>query len=156
MMNTTAGRLAELGIELPPAAKPVANYIPWTRSGSLVFVSGQLPLRDGKVAASGLLGTSSISIEDANGGARLCGINLLAHVRDACRGNLDRVTAVLKLTGFVACSPDFVQHPQVINGASDLMVAVFGDKGRHARAAVGVASLPLNAAVEVEGIFEIR
>jgi enamine deaminase RidA (YjgF/YER057c/UK114 family) len=154
-MNTIADRLKSLGIDLPSPAKPVANYIPWTRAGNLVFVSGQLPLQDGNVAAVGILGTSSASVEVANVGARLCAINLLAHLRDACNGDLERVKAVIKLTGFVACTPEFVQHPQVINGASDLMVAVFGDKGRHARAAVGVASLPLNAAVEVEGVFEV-
>jgi enamine deaminase RidA (YjgF/YER057c/UK114 family) len=154
-MNTITDRLKSLGIDLPSPAKPVANYIPWTRAGNLVFVSGQLPLQDGKVAATGILGTSNASVEVANAGARLCAINLLVHLRDACNGDLERVKAVIKLTGFVACTPEFVQHPQVINGASDLMVAVFGDKGRHARAAVGVASLPLNAAVEVEGVFEI-
>ncbi|MDH5749902.1 MAG: RidA family protein, partial [Rhodospirillales bacterium] len=147
-------RLKELGIELPQAAVPVASYIPFVISGNLVFVSGQLPFRDGEVAYSGKVG-GGISLEDGQAAARLCGLNLIAQVRNACGGNLDRVTRVVRLGGFVNCAPDFTDQPQVINGASDLMMEVFGEAGKHARAAVGAPSLPRGAAVEVEGVFEV-
>jgi len=154
MPGTIAARLAELGLELPKAASPVANYVPFVVTGKLVFVSGQVPLVDGKPQFVGRLG-DTLSVEQGNQAARRCGLNLLAQLGNACGGDLDRVRRVVKLGGFVACTPDFTQTPQVINGASDLMVEVFGDVGRHARAAVGVSALPLGVAVEVEAVFEI-
>ncbi len=159
-MNTpkTGGRikdrLAELGLVLPQTQPPVANYVPFAVTGNLVVISGQLPMRDGKLAYAGKLG-AAVSIEDGQAAARQCFLNILAHLNTACDGDLDRVARLVRLGGFVACTPDFTNHPAVINGASDLAVAVFGDAGRHARAAVGVASLPLDAAVEVEAMFEI-
>lgn len=154
MPGTVASRLAQLGIDLPQAASPVANYVPFVVSGKQVFVSGQIPLVDGKPQFIGRLG-DGMSIDEGYQAARRCAMNLLAQLRNACGGDLDKVRRVVKLTGFVACTGDFAQSPQVVNGASDLMVEVFGDAGRHARAAVGVAALPLGVAVEVEGIFEI-
>jgi enamine deaminase RidA (YjgF/YER057c/UK114 family) len=147
-------RLTELGITVPVAQPPVATYVPFVRTGNLVIVSGQLPMAHGKLAFAGKLG-ESVSLEDGQAAARQCFLNVLAHVNTACDGDLDRVVRVVRLGGFVACAPSFSQHPAVINGASDLAVAIFGDAGRHARAAVGVTSLPLDAAVELEAIFEI-
>jgi len=147
-------RLAELGIELPAPAAPVASYVPFVQTGNLVIISGQITMEDGAVKYSGKLG-SEVSVEDGYAAARLCAINLLAQLKAACGGDLDRVKRVVRLGGFVACSPDFSDHPKVINGASDLMAEVFGDAGQHARAAVGAPSLPLNVTVEVEGMFEI-
>jgi enamine deaminase RidA (YjgF/YER057c/UK114 family) len=154
MSETVADRLRALGIELPAPAAAAANYIPVRRSGNLVIVSGQLPMEAGAVRYQGKLG-GGVSLEDGQAAARLCAINILAQVHASC-GGLDRVAACLRLGGFVACTPDFADHPKVINGASDLMVAVLGEAGRHARAAVGVPSLPFDAAVEVEGMFELR
>lgn len=148
-------RLQELNITLPAAAKPVANYVPWTRTGQLVFISGQGPISDGKVLYPGQLG-NSVSLEDGIRSARLCGINVIAQLRDACSGNLDRVRRVVKLVGFVNATPDFTEHPKVINGASDLMVEVFGDAGRHARSAVASPSLPMGISTEVEAVVEIE
>ncbi len=147
-------RLAELGIVLAQAQPPVANYLGFTTAGSLVFVSGQLPFVAGKLAFSGRLGVS-VSLEDGKAAARQCLLNVLSQVDAACDGDLDRVARLVRLGGFVACAPEFTQHPAVINGASDLAVEIFGDAGRHARAAVGVASLPLDAPVEIDAIFEI-
>ena len=147
-------RLAELGITLPEAAKPVANYVPWSRTGNLVFISGQGPLSDGKILYQGRL-PDTVSIEDGQKSARLCAVNVIAQLREALGGDLDRVTRVVKLVGFVNAAPDFADHPKIINGASDLMVEVFGDKGRHARSAVGSPSLPFNISVEVEAIIEV-
>lgn len=155
MSGQIDSRLAELGIDVPQAAAPVANYVGWVRTGNLVVVSGQLPLKDGKVSTTGLLGRD-VSVEDAAVAARQSGINIIAQLRAACGGDLDKVVRIVRLGGFVACTPDFTDHPKVINGASDLMVEVFGDAGRHARAAVGCPSLPLNAAVEVDALVEIR
>lgn len=154
-MPTIASRLADLGITLPAAAAPAGNYVPWVRHGDLVVVSGQLPLRDGTLVTPGLLGRD-VSLDDGAAAARLCAINLLAQVRAACDGDLERVARVVRLGGFVACTADFTDQPKVINGASDLLVAVLGDAGRHARAAVGCPALPLNACVEVEGMFALR
>ena len=148
-------RLAELGITLPEAAKPVANYVPWVRTGNLVFISGQGPMADGKVAYPGCLG-ADVSLEDGAKSARLCGINVLAQLKDACGGDLDRVKRVVKLVGFVNAAPSFKDHPKVINGASDLLVALMGDDGRHVRAAVGVAGLPANSATEVQMIAALK
>lgn len=146
--------LAELGLTLPTPAKPVANYVPWVRTGNLVFISGQGPLADGKLLYQGRL-PDTVSIEDGQKSARLCAVNVLAQLREALGGDLDRVARVVKLVGFVNAAPDFADHPKVINGASDLMVEVFGDKGRHARSAVGSPSLPFNISVEVEAIIEV-
>ena len=147
-------RLAELGIVLPTPAKPIANYVPWVRTGNLVYISGQGAMKDGKLEYTGRVG-DTLSIDDAIASARLTAINIIAHVRDACGGDLDRVKRVVKLLGLVNCTPAFGDHPKVINGASDLMVEVFGDKGRHARSAVGAPSLPFGLSVEVEAIVEI-
>lgn len=146
--------LQELGIDLPEATAPVANYVPYVRTGNLVFVSGQLPMRGGKVQCRGLVG-AGVTLEEAYDAARLCALNLIAQVKAACEGDLDRVRRVVKLTGFVASGAQFADQPKVINGASDTMVEVFGDAGRHSRAAVGAAALPVGAAVEVEAVFEV-
>ena len=148
-------RLAELGITLPQAAKPVANYVPWVRTGNLVFISGQGPIADGAVAYPGCLG-ATVTLEDGIKSARLCALNVLAQLKDACGGDLDRVKRVVKLLGFVNSTADFKDHPKVINGASDLMVEVFGDKGRHARSAVASPSLPMGISTEVEAIIEVE
>jgi len=154
MAGTVDERLKSQGISLPNAPSPVANYVPWVRTGNLVFVSGQLPLQDGVVAFNGLVG-DDLTADQGYQAARLCALNLVAQVRNACDGDLDRVKRVVKLTGFVYCDRDFTDHPSVMNGASDAMVQIFGDAGRHARAAVGAPSLPRGAAVEVEAIFEV-
>ena len=150
-MSATA-RLKDLGIELPDAPKPVANYVPAVRSGNLIFVSGQVSAAGGE-AVKGKLG-EGLSIEEGQQAARLCALAIMAQV-DALAGSLDKVTRVVKLGGFVACAPDFDQHPAIINGASDLMVDVFGDAGKHARFAVGVPSLPLGFAVEIDAVVEV-
>ncbi len=154
-MGRIDDRLAELGIEIPPAAAPVANYVGQVVSGNLIFTAGQLPLVDGKLTCKGRAG-EAVSVEQAAEAARICAINAIAQASAALDGDLDRIVRVVKLTGFVNSGPDFMDHPAVVNGASDLMVEVFGDAGRHARAAVGVSSLPLDATVEVEAVFEIR
>jgi enamine deaminase RidA (YjgF/YER057c/UK114 family) len=147
-------KLAELGIAVPAAAAPIANYIGYNIVGSMVVVSGQIPLVDGKIAVTGKVG-ASVSIEQAQAAARICFVNLLAQLKAATGGDLDRVKRVVRLGGFIAAGPDFTQHALVMNGASDMAVAVFGEKGRHARTTIGVPSLPGDAAVEVEGMFEI-
>ncbi|MEO1251147.1 MAG: RidA family protein [Pseudomonadota bacterium] len=153
-MSKIDARLADLGIVLPDPAAPVANYVPHVQTGSLVFVSGQVSITpDGLIA--GKLG-ADLDIERGQQAAHACAVNLIAQVKAACGGDLDRLTRVVKLGAFVNSTPDFVDQPKVANGASDLMVGVFGDAGRHARAAVGAPSLPMNAAVEVDGVFEIR
>ena len=148
-------RLAELGITLPIAAKPVANYVAWARTGNLVFISGQGPIDNGKITLQGRLG-DTLSVEDGVKSARLCAVNVVAQLKDACGGDLDRVKRIVKLVGFVNATADFTDHPKVINGASDFMVEVFGDKGRHARSAVGSPSLPFGISTEVEAIVEIE
>ncbi|MGG5888207.1 RidA family protein [Falsiroseomonas sp. HC035] len=145
--------LQKLGITLPQPAAPVANYIGFNQVGSLLVVSGQIPFKDGKVAFTGKVG-QGVTLEQGQEAARLCFINLMAQVKAAV-GDLDRVKRVVRLGGFIAAGPDFTQHAVVMNGASDLAVAVFGDAGRHARTTIGVPSLPADAAVEVEGMFEI-
>jgi len=146
--------LASLGITLPEAVAPVANYVPAVRSGGLVVLSGQVPIKDGAPAFTGLLGRD-VSLEDGQAAARLCGINLIAQLKGLCDGDLDRVRRIVRLGVFVAATADFTDHPKVANGVSDLMVEVFGDAGRHARAAVGCASLPLGVPVEVDAMVEI-
>ncbi len=148
-------RLTELGIELPEVTPAVGNYVPWVLSGNLVFISGQLSLKDGKPQFQGRLG-ENLGTEDGQRAARACGLNLIAQLRQACEGDLDRVARIIRLGGYVNCTPKFTEHPQVINGASDLMVEIFGALGRHARAAIGCASLPLGEAVEVEGVIELK
>ncbi len=151
-MSSPESKLAELGIELPAPAKAVANYVPFVITGNMLFVSGQVSMgADGLV--KGVLG-STMSLEDGQAAARLCGINLLAQCKSAL-GDLSRIKRVVKLGGFVAADPSFTDIPQVINGCSDLMVDVLGDAGRHARSAVSCPVLPLGVAVEVDGIFEI-
>ena len=154
MTVNIAKRLKELGIELPEAAAPVANYLPFSQAGSLIFISGQLPLDQGALLYTGIVG-DTIGLDDAEKAARQCGINIIAQLRAACGGDLDRVQCIVKIGGFVAASADFTDYPAVINGASDLFVDVFGEAGRHARAAVGCPSLPLNAPVEIEAIANI-
>jgi enamine deaminase RidA (YjgF/YER057c/UK114 family) len=146
-------KLEELGIALPTPAAPIANYVGFVRTGRLLFVSGQLCLADGTLVAKGKLGPQ-VTIEQGQAAARACAVNLLAQVKSAL-GDLDKVARVVRLGGFINAAPDFVDAAQVMNGASDLMVAAFGDKGRHARTTVGVAALPADAAVEVEGTFEV-
>lgn len=154
MASNVDARLAELGLTIPDAPAPAANYVPYTVTGNLVFVSGQVPFVDGKLTATGRIGDNA-SPEDGYEQARICAINLIAQVKAACGGDLNRVTRVVKLGGFVASADDFNGQPGVINGASDLMVEVFGDAGRHARFAVGTNALPLGCLVEVDGVFEI-
>ena len=155
MTGKIDARLNELGIVLPESIPPAANYVPWVRTGNLLFIAGQVPVREGKDIHTGKLG-ANISMEQGQECARLCAINILSHVRNALDGDLDRVVRCVRLTGFVNSTPDFGQQPLVINGASDVMVAVFGDAGRHSRAAVGNAALPRNVPVEVDAIFEVR
>ncbi|HEX5317735.1 MAG TPA: RidA family protein [Stellaceae bacterium] len=154
MSGTVEARLKSLGLELPVPAAPIANYVPYTVSGSIAVISGQIPFRDGKLHHIGKLG-GGMSIEDGQEAAKLCALNILAQLKAAAGGDLDRVRRCLRLGGFVNCTPDFTQQPHVVNGASDLMVAVFGEAGRHARTAVGVGSLPGGVAVEVEAMFEL-
>ncbi len=153
-MGRIDARLHELGLTLPTAMPPIANYVPFNRSGAIVIVSGQVPAVDGKIAITGKV-TEGVTVEQGQEAARLCFLNVLTHLRTACDGDLDRVVRVIRLGGFVAAPPAFTQHAVVMNGASDLAVAVFGDAGRHARTTIGVSSLPADAAVEVEGMFEI-
>ncbi|MFT8675894.1 MAG: RidA family protein [Acetobacter sp.] len=153
MMSTPESRLTALGLVLPTPATPVANYVACVQTGNTLVVSGQLPLLDGKLLATGKLG-GAVSLEAATEAARYSMINVIAQVKAAV-GDLSRVKRVVRLGGFIACTPEFTAHATVMNGASDLAVAVFGDAGRHARSTVGVPSLPLDAPVEVEGLFEI-
>jgi enamine deaminase RidA (YjgF/YER057c/UK114 family) len=154
MAGTVDARLRELGLELPTPPSAVANYVPYVVTGNLVFVSGQVPVWNGEIKYVGKLG-AELSLEAGQAAARMCALNLIAQARAACGGDLDRVVRCVKLTGFVNSTPDFGDQPKVINGASDLMVEVFGDKGRHARAAVSAGALPLGVAVEVDAVFEI-
>jgi len=147
-------RLKELGITLPTPMPPIANYVPYVIFGDLVVISGQVPAVDGKIAITGKV-AAGLSIEQGQAAARQCFVNVLSHLRIACDGDLDRVRQVVRLGGFIASPAEFTQHAQVMNGASDLAVAVFGDAGRHARTTIGVPSLPADAAVEVEGMFRI-
>jgi enamine deaminase RidA (YjgF/YER057c/UK114 family) len=150
-----ADKLKELGITLPTLGPALGSYAPYVVYGKVLYVSGQLPLVDGKPLFAGIVPTT-VTPEQAQACAKQCAVNILAAVSKACDGDLTKVAACLKLTGYVAAAADFKDHPKVINGASDLMKAVFGDSGQHARAAVGVASLPLGAPVEVEAIFALK
>ena len=152
-MSKVEERLKAIGIEMPQPVAPVANYVPYVRSGNLVTISGQISI----AADGGIKGTVGVDVdlETAQKAARICGINLLAQMKAACDGDLDRVVRVVKLGGFVQAGPDFIDIPKVINGCSDLMVEALGDAGRHARSAVGVYKLPLGFAVEVDAVVEI-
>jgi enamine deaminase RidA (YjgF/YER057c/UK114 family) len=154
MAGMVEQKLASIGVTLPTPAAPVANYVAAVRSGNMLVVSGQICFgADGKLVATGQLG-GSVSMEDGQKAARACAINLIAQVK-AALGDLDKVVRVVRLGGFINSAPGYTDGPKVMNGASDLMVEVFGDKGRHARSTVGVSALPANAAVEVEGLFEV-
>jgi enamine deaminase RidA (YjgF/YER057c/UK114 family) len=155
MTASAETNLKSLGITLPDAPMPAANYVPYVMSGDLVYVSGQLPLVDGKLTLTGHVGRE-VTTEQAADQARICAINLIAQLKAACSGDLGRVEQVVKLGGFVSCTNDFTDQPEVINGASNLMVEVFGDAGRHARFAVGANTLPRGTCVEVEGLFRVR
>ncbi len=155
MPGRIEARMKELGIELPKAGEAAGNYVPFVRSGDLLFLAGQLPVWMGERRFIGRVGRE-ISIEQGQQAARLCGLNLLAHLKNAVGGDLDRVVRCVRLGGFVNSADDFSEQPQVVNGCSNLMVEVLGDQGRHARTAVGVNVLPFNLAVEVDGIFEVR
>lgn len=148
-----ASRLAALGLVLPQAASPLANYVPFVIAGGLLTISGQLPLVDGKLLATGIVG-AEVSVADAIEAARASFINVLAQAA-AALGDLGRVTRIVRLGGFIAATPDFTRHAEVMNGASDLAVGVFGERGRHARSTVGVASLPLGAPVEIEALLAV-
>ena len=153
-MSQIEDRLTQLGITLPKPNPPVANYVPFVRAGDLVHISGQVSVD----AAGGIKGGvgEDVDAETAKAAARLCGINLIAQMKAACDGDLERVVRVVKLAGFVQAGPGFFDIPQVVNGCSDLMVEAFGDAGRHARSAVGVYRLPLNFAVEVDAVVQVR
>lgn len=155
MPNRIDDRLRALGIELPNPSTPGANYVPYVRTGNLLFLTGQLAQWNGERRFIGKLGRE-FGVEEGRQAARLCALNLVAHLRAALDGDLDRVARCVRLAGFVNSTPDFTGQSQVMNGASDLFVELFGDIGRHARMAVGVSALPYDVAVEVEGVFEVR
>ena len=155
MAGSIDAKLKGLGIEVPEPAAPVANYVPFVAVGKLVFMSGQVPLVDGKPQYIGKVGTT-FSVEEGQQAARICAINLIAQMRAAAGGDLDKVKRVVRLGGFVNSTPDFTQQPSVVNGASDVMVEVFGDKGKHCRTAVSAGALPLDVAVEVDAVIELE
>ncbi|MET1415166.1 RidA family protein [Roseibium sp. HPY-6] len=152
-MSTIESRLTDLGVSLPEAAAPAANYVPFVKTGNQLFISGQLPMENGKVQVTGKLG-DDLDIEQGKTAARTCAINLLAQAK-AATGDLDKVVRLVKIVGFVNSTAEFTDQPQVINGASDFLVEAMGDAGRHARSAVSAASLPFGAGVEIEAIFEV-
>jgi enamine deaminase RidA (YjgF/YER057c/UK114 family) len=154
MTNAIEQKLASLNVTLPQSAPPAANYVPYTISGNLVFISGQLPMKDGKPQDIGKVG-KEFSVEQAQDTAKLCAINILSHLKAACGGDLSRVKRCVRLGVFVNSTDSFTDQPKVANGASDFMVAVLGDAGKHSRFAVGVSQLPFGVAVEVDGTFEI-
>lgn len=154
MSAEIAKRLESLGITLPVAAAPAANYVPYVISGNILYLSGQLPMEAGKIAVTGIV-DKDVALEDARRAAELCAINILAQASAALSGDLGRIRRLIKINGFVASAPDFTSQHLVINGASDLLVNVLGEAGKHARAAVGMAALPLNAAVEIDAMMEI-
>ena len=151
-MTTISQKLSDLNITLPNAAAPAANYVPYVQSGNLLFISGQLPFENGQLIHKGRLG-ENVSVEDGYKAARQCAINIIAQIKAA--GGLEKVRRIVRLGGFVNSAADFTDQPKVVNGASDLFVEVFGDAGRHARAAVGVPALPLGVAVEVDAVVEL-
>jgi len=147
--------LKDKGIELPQPASPAANYVPYVVTGNLVFIAGQIPLWNDDLLYKGTVG-QELSVEEGQAAARACALNIIAQLKAACGGDLDRVVRCIKLGGFVACGPDFTDQPKVVNGASDLIVEIFGEAGKHARFAVGAPSLPLGVGVEVDAVFEIK
>jgi enamine deaminase RidA (YjgF/YER057c/UK114 family) len=153
-MGKVENRLSELGLVLPDAPKPVAAYIPAKQSGKLVFTAGQLPMVNGELISKGFLG-QEVAIEDANKAARVCTLNALAAIKGVI-GDLDRIKQIVRVVGYVASIPTFTQQPSVVNGASELLLEIFGDAGKHARSAVGMAVLPLNASVEIELTVEVE
>jgi enamine deaminase RidA (YjgF/YER057c/UK114 family) len=155
MSDAIEARLKERGITLPLAAAPAANYVPFTISGNILYLSGQLPMENGKVAVMGIVGRD-VDVAGAQRAAELCAINILAQAKSALNGDLGRIRRILKLNGFVASMPEFTEQHLVINGASNLIADILGDAGKHARAAVGMASLPLNASVEIDAIIEFE
>ena len=155
MANIIDQKLKELNIELDDASVPAGSYVPYVITNNLVFISGQLPFINGKLTIKGKVG-DNVSLDDAVKMSEACAKALLSQLKAACNGNLDKVNKVVKLGGFVASAPNFIDQPKVINGASDLIVNIFGDKGKHSRFAVGVSALPLNVPVEIDGIFEIE
>lgn len=154
MSGRIDARLKELGLDIPTPAAPAANYVPFVVSGRQVFLAGQITLWNGELKHVGKLG-AGLSLKDGQQAARICALNLIAQAKAACGGDLDRVARWVKINGYVNSTPEFADHPKVMNGASDLLVEVFGDKGRHARAAVGVSSLPFDVAVEVDGVLDL-
>ncbi|WP_368185287.1 RidA family protein [Aestuariibius sp. HNIBRBA575] len=154
MTGTIEAQLAKLGVTLPEAAAPAANYVPFVQLGDIVYVSGQISMKDGALI-TGKVG-EDLSVEDGVAAAKTCAINLLAQVKAACDGDLDRLVRVVKLTGFVNSTADFTDQPKVINGASDFLGEALGEAGRHARSAVSAAALPLGVAVEIEGMFQVK
>lgn len=154
MAQTIENRLADLGVTLPAAAAPAANYVPYVRSGNLILTAGQLPFKDGKLISTGLVGRD-LDIDAAKEAAKYCAINILAQAKAAI-GDLEKIKRLVKITVFVASVPDFVEQHLVANGASDFLVAALGERGKHARSAVGMASLPFNAPVEIEAIIEVE
>ena len=155
MANIIDQKLKELNIQLDDASVPAGSYVPYVITNNLVFISGQLPFINGQLTIKGKVG-DNVSLDDAVKMSEACAKALLSQLKAACNGNLDKVNKVVKLGGFVASAPNFTDQPKVINGASDLIVNIFGDKGKHSRFAVGVAALPLNVPVEIDGIFEIE
>ena len=154
MSGEIEARLSELKISLPTPISSIASYVPYVYSGNILMLSGQLSITDEENHFTGKLG-ESMTIDEGYWAARQCGLNLIAQMKSACNGNLDKVKGILRLCGYVNSTPDFLDHPNVINGASDLMIEVFGDIGQHSRIAIGSCSLPLGVAVEVDAIIEI-
>ena len=154
MTDPITKKLEELNIQLPPAAPPAASYLPWTRSGNLVFISGQLPMDEGKIKYAGKVGTD-ITSDDGIAAARLCALNAFSQLREALDGDFSKVRRCVRLGGFVNAPADFDKHPAIVNGASEAVLEIMGDPGRHARVAVGVSNLPFNASVELEALFEV-
>lgn len=154
MSGEIAERLAALGVVIPDAAAPAANYLPYVAEGGLLYVSGQLPLAEGRLAVSGKLG-GAVSVADGRRAARLCAVNILAQAKAALGGDLERIRRIVRITGYVASEPGFAEQHLVVNGASDFLVEALGERGRHARAAVGMASLPLDAAVEIDAVIAV-
>ena len=155
MSSSIEKRLSEIGITLPAPGSPAGNYVPFVIVGELAFMSGQVAREAGKMKYTGKVGRD-LTVEQGQAAARLCAVNLLAQLKAACGGDLDRVERCVRLSGFVNCTPEFMEQPKVVNGASDLMVGVFGERGQHARTAVGAPALPLDSAVEVEAVFLLK
>lgn len=154
MIDSITKKLEELNITLPPAAPPAASYLPWIRSGNFVFISGQLPIENGEMKYIGKVG-ADISLDDGVAAARLCALNAFSQLREATGGDFSKVCRCVRLGGFVNAPADFDKHPAIVNGASETVLEIMGESGRHARVAVGVSNLPFNASVELEALFEV-